>query len=230
MKILFTLLLLAFNIANAQVVEIDLSATRYIDAQDGWWYQKAEPHSLHMNTVGAGVSIESPLSLSEGATAGLNVLLGWNYQGAMHMQSYAVPDECYNPHTHTVLYKWCNVANFVGKGHDQGFKLALEGFVKAGEYKLGLEAGPYLHMNTWSEHVTNWLPGLNILGDKQTLDVSAKHRWIVGSVVGVYVDRGNWVSRLEVFKDASPFNNQAQGDFPAAQSKVVNLSVGYKFK
>jgi hypothetical protein len=74
----------------------------------------------------------------------------------VHTDALATPDDA----NYNITTKGCNgpclpLARFQGSGHDQGFLFALEPHLDYGAWRLGVEAGPYLHLVTWTEDVSD---------------------------------------------------------------------------
>jgi len=81
------------------------------------------------------------------------------------------------------------VAYFTGEGRSQGVALTLEPYYWIDGFRLGIEAGAYVHRDSWSENVAGWQawPGV----PKQNIHVSDAY-WSVAPVVGASVGTGRF--------------------------------------
>ncbi len=222
MKTVFAFALFASAGTFAADIEAGLGLSDHAKKNDGYWYQEGFPHKLELKALAVKVGVTG--DLWQNNQVGISYHANWVHLGAIHSQALAVPDDAnYNLDT-----KKCNgpclpLANFVGSGHDQGLSLTLEPYKMVGGWRLAVEAGPYLHRPVWSEAVYNWQP--DVSRAPTTVHVNNESKWILGSVVGVSVGRGNFTVSYQRFSNRSP-----ESDPYGPIWKGTNLlSVTYKF-
>jgi hypothetical protein len=108
-------------------------------------------------------------------------------------------------------------------GHDAGFKVTLEPFFKIGDkWRIGIEAGPYIHRDTFAVTVTNWYASNS--STPQTIGVAYVPRWRVDYVIGASVSRGNFSLQYDYYRASG-----ASGDTPLFWSSVQVLMATYRF-
>jgi hypothetical protein len=144
----------------------------------------------------------------------------------VNTQSYATPsDENYNTQEKRCNGKCWPLANFVGGGHDQGLILAVEPFYAAGDWRIGVSAGPYIHKSTWKVNVYDWRPAPDAA--PQTISVRNEDRWAVGRFYGVSVGRKNLTISYQYFYNQDRILDH--DTYGAVWSSVHMVMVKYKF-
>ena len=215
------LVLLTGN-ASAEVhFELGVGVTNYRTGPDGLWYQQGQgPH----------LDLRSPM-ISAGLTGPIYSRSSWgvdwhvNYVNLGHssVQCLCTPrDENYSTSTHQKLNLYdIPDANFQGNGNAQGIALTVEPYVMRGGWRFGLEAGPFIHRNSFDEVISNWT--LSRDNEPQTLKVSTTRRVSIGSMVGASVGRGNFrVSYKHYFMPQ-------RGEYPALWKGADVIELKYVF-
>lgn len=125
---------------------------------DGTWYQARFPHTLDLafGAVEAGFTGD----LIERDRWMLSWHIDYAYLGHPSSNAIATPSDANYSRTSVT---GCNgpcwpLADFVGHGNINGIILSLEPKLKVGNWRFGVEAGPFLYFPTWSETVYNWVP------------------------------------------------------------------------
>lgn len=178
---------LAASCAHAESffqIEAGLGASHITDMGDGVWIQKGAPNNRErQNTPAVMLGLTGELYRREAWDVRYHV--DYVYIGSYSASVDGVPDENYNPQTHTVhdFPASARYTAFKGNGHTQGVPLTLDvGYTLRG-YRIGVEAGMWAYWQTWHEGVLN-------NGDNQWADLSHKTKLQVGYVVGASVSRG----------------------------------------
>ncbi|APR40488.1 hypothetical protein [Paraburkholderia sp. SOS3] len=170
--------------------EIGIGAAKY-QTQDGRWLQQGIP---------GGSSVTSkPPAFSLGLTGPLITRGKWGIDwhaeyvnlGRAAAECWCTPnDDNYDANSHRYQTK-VNVpqAYFTGEGRSQGAALTLEPYYWLHGVRLGVEAGAYIHRDSWSESVSDWQawPGV----PKQNISISDSY-WSVAPVVGASVGNGRF--------------------------------------
>ncbi len=140
-------------------IEGRVGATLYSQANDGLWIQEG---------FGGNVKLAAP-AIILGFTGNLYDAQRWGvawhadyaWLGMARSDGMATANDAdYNLSTKRQNGN-LPLAHFVGSGHDYGFFATLEPYAKFGDWRLGVEFGPYLHNSQWSEDVTGlvWSAG-----------------------------------------------------------------------
>jgi hypothetical protein len=169
--------------------EIGIGAAKYT-TQDGRWYQQGVPGADNHLT-------SKPPAFSLGLTGPLITRGRWGmdwHAEYVNLGRAAASCDCtpldanYNANTHTFTPKIAvPQVYFTGEGRSQGVALTLEPYYWISGFRLGVEAGAYIHRDSWSDSVYGWqLPGASgpmVLEDKY---------WSVAPVVGATVGNGRF--------------------------------------
>lgn len=169
--------------------EIGIGAAHYT-TQDGRWYQQGMPN-------GDNKLRSKPPAFSLGLTGPLITRGKWgadwhaeyvNLGRAAASCACTPRDENYDPNTHHFTNRFdAPAAYFTGSGRSQGVALTIEPYYWAYGVRLGVEAGAYIHRDSWSEDVIGWQVDKTV--PPQNLHLSDAH-WSVAPVVGASVGNG----------------------------------------
>lgn len=115
---------------------------------DGTWVQNALPHETQLKFPAAevGVVVEPIDHLALHAD--------FVYLGRSTADTMAVPDPDYDPTTHTVLNGSRDFSSLHGSGMTMGLALTVEPYWRWGNWRVGVEGGPFLFRSTWNDTVT----------------------------------------------------------------------------
>jgi hypothetical protein len=171
--------------------EIGIGAAHYT-TQDGRWYQQGMPNGDNKLT-------SKPPAFSLGLTGPLVTRGKWgadwhaeyvNLGRAAASCACTPMDENYNANSHQ-YHKTFDVpqAYFTGSGRSQGVALTVEPYYWISGVRVGVEAGAYIHRDSWSEDVIGW----QVVGSgaPQNLHLSDAF-WSVSPVVGASVGNGRF--------------------------------------
>jgi hypothetical protein len=171
--------------------EVGIGAAHYT-TQDGRWYQQGMPNGDNKLT-------SKPPAFSLGLTGPLITRGKWgadwhaeyvNLGRAAASCACTPRDENYNANTHQFTNRFdAPAAYFTGSGRSQGFALTVEPYYWAYGVRLGVEAGAYIHRDSWSEDVVGWQ--IEKTAPPQNLHLSGTH-WSVAPVVGASVGNGRF--------------------------------------
>ena len=179
-------------------IEAGIGGSAYKQAPDGYWYQEAFPHTLNLTAPMIEVGITG--NLFQRGRYGLDYHLGWAWLGTVHTDVQAVPDDAnYNTTTKSCNGPCLPLARFKGSGHDQGFYATLEPHVNVGQWRFGVEAGPYLHRVTWTEDVSDvvrWGQG------PYSIHAAYSSGWNLGYVLGASISRGPLTLSYQYFDNS----------------------------
>lgn len=187
----------AAHAESAFSIEAGIGGAAYQAAGDGRWYQEGFAHKLTLTAPAFEVGVTGPIYQS--AKWGVDWHLDWTWLGTIHTDAMAVPDDA----NYNLATKKCNgpcmpLARYVGSGHDMGFMLTIEPHYDVGPWRFGIEAGPYLHRNTWAESVTGWTAP----GDPNNptgIYVNNDPKWQLGAVVGASAAYKNFSIAYQYF-------------------------------
>ena len=182
--------------AHAAQVEVGAGIAQANTHGDGIWYQSAFPHQL---------DLRSP-AFMVGLTGALSPHFAWHVD-AVDLGSYSVnswdtyQDNFYNSTTHQCVSHCGDLLHFIGSGHIYGIAATLEAHT-TGAWQIGVEAGPFLHHDTWSVRVPNYATMTGFGGSGSTacadqwgtttgVDIARTcSGWKVGAVVGTSLRHG----------------------------------------
>lgn len=225
MKFVIALVLAASALpASAVNFEMGIGGSGYQDRGDGFWIQEGFPNKMQMAAPAFEVGITGD-AWTRGRY-GLAWHADWVWLGTIHTSAQATPsDENYNLKTKSCNGPCWPMSTFNGSGHDQGFIFTLEPYVTVGGYRLGVEAGPYLHKSIWSENVPNWRPSPD--AEPTPIAVQNENRWAWGSVVGASISRGNFTLSYKYFANKDRVKDHDTYGAIWASTQMVTLK--YKF-
>lgn len=231
---IFIAAVLSSTIAHAVDFEASVGMSKFNSAMPGLWYTPGFENNLgKMESKGGEFAIVKNIWGSASGQYGLNLRGSYVYLGSIHTSAQSP-----NRNTRTVQGRWVgedfidarpgnpcdgtcnNLAEFNGSGHDMGLTLQLEPYVRYKGYKLGVNAGLYEHRTTWAVDVNNLWDGL----ENHDVTVESEAKWTAGKVIGVSVEKNNFIVRLQYFM--TPL---VGGKYPQPYDRVYMLSVGYKF-
>lgn len=171
--------------------EIGIGAAHYT-TQDGRWYQQGMPNGDNKLT-------SKPPAFSLGLTGPLITRGKWgadwhaeyvNLGRAAASCACTPRDENYDANTHHFTNRFdAPAAYFTGSGRSQGVALTVEPYYWIKGVRLGVEAGAYIHRDSWSEDVIGWQLDKTVA--PQNLHLSDTH-WSVAPVVGASVGNGRF--------------------------------------
>jgi hypothetical protein len=171
-------------------VELGIGAAHYTTT-DGRWYQEGVPGGSHLTS--------KPPAFSVGFTGPLFTRGKWgidwhaeyvNLGRAAAACSCTPDDRNYNPDSHAYANKTgVPTAYFTGEGRSQGVALTLEPYYWLDGFRFGIEAGAYVHRDSWSEDIAGWQ--VNTAVAPQNLHLSDAY-WSVAPVVGASVGNGRF--------------------------------------
>lgn len=154
-------------------VEAGLGAAQAQTLNDGVWYQQgAAQDSLNVRSPAYMVGITGEAYRIGRVNVRYHV--DYVYFGSQSASCMCVPDDAYNPHQHVVIDKHAPTTAFAGSGHVQGIAATLDAGYQYGQWRFGVEGGPWVFWETWHEaaagldysHRTvpqlSWVAGANI--------------------------------------------------------------------
>lgn len=159
------------------------------DTADGRWLQEGIPGGSHVTARPPTFSLGLTGPLITRGAWGVDWHLDYVNLGRFAASCECTPmDENYDAKAHTYRPKFdVPMANFSGFGRSQGATLTAEGYYWLYGFRLGAEAGIYVHRDSWSEDVTGWQV-INS-GAPKSLHVEDVY-WSVAPMVGVSVGYG----------------------------------------
>jgi hypothetical protein len=171
--------------------EVGIGAAHYT-TQDGRWYQQGMPNGDNKLT-------SKPPAFSLGFTGPLITRGKWgadwhaeyvNLGRAAASCACTPMDENYNAQTHQFHKRYdVPAAYFTGSGRSQGVALTIEPYYWIHGVRLGIEAGAYIHRDSWSEDVVGWQ--IEGSGPPRNIHVGDAY-WSVAPVVGASVGNGRF--------------------------------------
>src|ERR1700751_3197180 len=225
MKYIVAIAIALFSFA-AQAVdfEVGVGRARHSDRGDGFWIQEGFPHQMHMKPTAFEIGLTGVASRN--GNVGVAWHADWAWLGMVRTQSYATPlDANYDLKTKQCVCECLPMANFVGAGHDHGFILSFEPFYETGDWRFGVEIGPYIHKSTW--HVNVYDLRYDYDSDPTTLDMRNEDIWQVGGVFGWSISRKNLTLSYQYFKNKDRVMEYDTAG--AVWSRVHMVSLKYKF-
>jgi hypothetical protein len=171
--------------------EMGIGAAKYTTV-DGRWYQQGMPNGDNKLT-------SKPPAFSLGLTGPLITRGKWgadwhaeyvNLGRAAASCACTPMDENYNAQTHQFHKRYdVPAAYFTGSGRSQGAALTIEPYYWINGVRLGVEAGAYIHRDSWSEDVVGWQ--IEGSGAPRNIHVGDAY-WSVAPVVGASVGNGRF--------------------------------------
>lgn len=213
----------ADSITDYLHLEAAIGGSAYSKGVDGYWIQEAFPHKLQLTAPAVEVGITGDLYTS--AKWGVSYHVDYAWLGTVHTDAEAVPlDANYNTQTKTCNGPCLPLARYQGSGHEAGFILSLEPYYRVGKWRLGVEAGPFVHKTVWTEDVSNivynnWQPA------PISLRYASSDGWRMGAVVGASASYNNFSLVYQHFFVRPTSNNAG----PAIWHSVDSLLVRYRY-
>ncbi|MPW16896.1 hypothetical protein GCT13_08120 [Paraburkholderia sp. CNPSo 3157] len=171
--------------------ELGIGAAHYT-TEDGRWYQQGMPGANNQLT-------SKPPAFSAGFTGPIISRGKWGMDwhaeyvnlGRASASCACTPrDENYNASTHQYTDKFsAPQAYFTGYGRSQGVALTIEPYYWIDGVRLGIEAGAYVHRDSWSEDIVGWQVSPAVA--PQNLHVEDAY-WSVAPLVGASVGNGRF--------------------------------------
>lgn len=213
----------ADSVADYLHLETGVGASVYSKGPDGYWYQDAFAHKLRLEAPAFEVGLTGPIWQS--SKWGVDWHADWAWLGTVHTDAQAVPlDANYNTRAKTCNGPCLPLANYHGSGHEAGFILSLEPYYRTGNWRLGIEAGPFIHKTVWTEDVSNI-----IYNNWQPAPISLRYvssdGWRVGAVVGASASYKNFALAYEHFFVRPTASNSG----PSIWHSVDSLFLRYRF-
>ena len=206
---------------HAVEIETAIGISHYTDRGDGYWYQDAFQHELKLTAPTFEIGVTQ--NVYQQGNSGLDLHADWIWLGTIHTQAWATGDSNYN-----LQKKGCNgacwpLADFLGSGHDQGFKFSPEAFYDIGEWRFGTQIGAFIHKPLWSEHVVNWISSPTAV--PQTINVKNSNVWQIDPFLELSVGKGNYKVSAQYL-----INQEHENDpWGAIWHRTYVVSIGYKF-
>lgn len=212
--------------------ETGIGSTAYQRSAEGTWWQNGFRHELNLTAPAFRTGLTG--NIWQRGSYGVDWHADYAWLGTVHTNA-AIP----TPKTNTTSGHWqgpdfvgyntanpcsgpCdNMSEFNGSGHDMGIMLTLEPHYDVGAWRIGIEAGPYIHRATWTIDVSNWYD--SVAGAFHALHVPSGPRWRVSWTAGISVSRGPFSVRYSYFANGSTGGN------PPGWSGAHTLMVMYRF-
>lgn len=205
--------------------EIGIGAAHYT-TQDGRWYQQGMPNGDNKLT-------SKPPAFSLGLTGPLITRGKWgadwhaeyvNLGRAAASCACTPMDENYNAQTHQFHKRYdVPAAYFTGSGRSQGVALTIEPYYWINGIRLGVEAGAYIHRDSWSEDVVGWQ--IEGSGAPRNIHVGDAY-WSVAPVVGASVGNGRFTLS---YRHYFMHRNNETRDIPPLWNDADALEVKVRF-
>lgn len=146
-------------------VEAGLGVTAFNTASDDLWYQQGFEHKLRLYApaIRLGVTGDA-LPYSTGSYwPGVAWHADYVYLGRASATSVAAPDPNgayaqsggYSTATHSCMGECGPLRHFQSSGNLNGVSLTLEPFWRKGNWRFGVEAGPFFYRSTWHATATS---------------------------------------------------------------------------
>lgn len=204
--------------------EIGIGAAHY-NTVDGRWMQQGIPGGSNLTSKPPAFSLGFSGPLISRGKWGVDWRAEYVNLGRAAADCSCTPDDRnYDPKSHTYTRKVdVPTAFFTGEGRSQGAALTLEPYYWVSGVRLGVEAGAYVHRDSWSEDVAGWYaPGSNT---PQNFHLDDAY-WSVAPVVGLSVGNGRFtLSYRHYFMSI----NSNQRNIPPLWNDADELEVKVKF-
>jgi hypothetical protein len=161
------------------------------DTPDGRWAQQGIPGGSHVTAKPPTFSLGLTGSMLTRGAWGIDWHADYVNLGRFAADCSCTPmDQNYDPKSHTYKPQVAvPTAFFTGEGRSQGAALTIEPYYWVSGVRLGVEAGAYIHRDSWSEDVAGWYaPGSNT---PQNFHLDDAY-WSVAPVVGLSVGNGRF--------------------------------------
>lgn len=186
------------------------------DMGDGTWIQQGSPDNHEKLTFPAVLAgFTGPIWANDPWDVRWHI--GYTYLGEQRASVMGVPDDQYNPKTHSIVgYEGERYSPFSGHGHVQGIPVTLDvGYTYRG-WRFGAEAGAWVYWQTWHESL------YNLAGEWQ--DLSHKTVAQVGFVAGASVSRGPFSLSYRYYQISQKWN-----PYPGLATGSHVLMATYRF-
>ena len=211
--------------ASATSVEVGVGFSHATVQSDGIWYQNRFPHTIKRN---------SP-SLLVGVTGDVSPYLTWHvdgiWLGRYGADSQDTPaDANYSPSSPSGCNGEClPLAHYVTSGTVYGIAPLLDAHT-AGNWRIGVEAGPFIYHHTWNVSVPNWYPttqtGPSSFAPGAISPVSTHDSGnAVGEVVGFYIQHGNVKFDFRSYYDGRGFPRGSDAWPPICNRQMVGTLI-----
>ncbi|MEM5371371.1 hypothetical protein V4C53_35800 [Paraburkholderia azotifigens] len=170
--------------------EIGIGAAHY-NTVDGRWQQQGIPGGSNLTSKPPTFSLGFTGPLVRRGKWGVDWHAEYVNLGRAAADCSCTPDDRnYNPSTHQYT-KQVDVptAFFTGEGRSQGAALTLEPYYWTHGVRLAIEAGAYIHRDSWSEDVAGWYAPSSSTPQNFHLDDTY---WSVAPVVGASIGNGRF--------------------------------------
>lgn len=208
--------------------EAGLGVTHY-STVDGRWYQQGMPggaNDVTRNALVITLGLTGPI-VSRGRW-GIDWHADYVNLGRAAASCMCTPmDENYDARAHKYVDHFdVPAARFSGSGRSQGAALTIEPYVWAHGLRFGLEAGAYVHHDSWSEDVSNW----QIVGSgaPRSFTVSDAY-WSVAPVAGLTVGNGHLALNYRHYFMRKNSESRDSKGYPPLWNDADVLSVTYKW-
>jgi hypothetical protein len=233
MKKLPLLLLLPAVFSNAANFDANVGISRYMHADDGFWYLSMFDHSLKLTAPAVDIGVSG--NVVDYGNSGLDWRVGAVYLGSAKSNA-AIPSPFSNTkqgkfvgqdfigaHPKTPCHGKCTkMSQFDGSGHEFGVTIAAQPYYKYNDYKISGIAGVFIHKSTWSENVKDLY---NPDETKYSTVVETDKKFRFGTVLGASVTKNDFVFKYQYL--FMPPNNT--GLYPPIWRGAHVVSVGYQF-
>ncbi|WP_406867206.1 hypothetical protein [Paraburkholderia fungorum] len=216
--------------------EAGIGGSAYQRSPQGVWWQNGFRHELSLTAPAFRAGLAG--NIWQHGAFGIDWHADYVWLGTVHTDA-AIP----TPKTNTTSGHWSgpdfvgynaanpcsgpctNMSEFHGSGHDMGAMFTLEPHYDLYGWRLGVEAGPYVHRVTWSIDVANWYD--SALGTFHSLHVEHNPTWQVSWTVGASISRGPLSLRYNYFRNGSPLTQS--NPVPPGWSGAHVLMAAYRF-
>ena len=205
--------------------EAGIGAAKYQDRGDGIWYQEGAPSWSESLTAPAFTAGRNGPLRSRGKW-GIDWHADYVYVGTARSICECTPvDEDYDSARHIIkspLPVDVPDAYFVGSGHLQGIALVIEPYYMYRGIRLGVSAGLFPHIPSWTENVYGWsvAPGMT----PRNISVNSGHHISIGEVIGMSVGYRNLSLSLQHY-----FLPTQHTKYPPIWSGANVLMMRYRF-
>jgi len=201
--------------------EAGIGGSAYSQIYDGVWVQDGLEH--HLNLTAPAVEAGLTGDIYQAGHWGASWHLDYAWLGAIHSQGLATSDANYDPVTKKCVSACGPLADFTGSGHDSGVLLTIEPHFDYAGWRVGVEAGPYLHTVTWSVDANNQRENFTMA--PRASHFESETGWHLGYVAGVSVEYKRFSLKYQYFK-----NGPKGGDpNPPIWTNTHVVTVGYRF-
>lgn len=219
--LVFLSLLICAGAAQAVDFEVGAGAAHYVPRGNMMWYQDGFPHTLDLNAP----AIEAGLvgNVLERGRFGLDWRVTYVYLGTVRSDAIATDDANYDKVVRG-CHGRCTLQNrFHGSGRSQGVKLTLTPTYTWNGWKIGLEAGAFVHQNRWNVAI-DFRPYYASYNTTFSYDLHTERKWTVAPVVGLSVGRGPFSVAATYY-----FNKSRGDDVHTLWQGVAVATIRYRF-